>query len=56
MRKNLKAQVKADVKVYLVPKDQLEFNENGKPKLKKEWLVFESKKKGGQNGSEAGFT
>jgi hypothetical protein len=48
MKRNLKAQVKADVKVYLIPKDQLEFDENGKPKLKKEWLVFESKnKKGG---------
>jgi hypothetical protein len=47
MKKNLKAEVKADVKVYLIPKDQLEFDENGKPKLKKEWLVFESKKKGG---------
>jgi len=45
MRRNLKAQVKANVKVYLVPKDQLQFDENGKPKLDKKWLVFESKKK-----------
>jgi len=56
MKRKLEAKVKADVKVYLIPKDRLEFDENGKPKLKKEWLVFESKKKGGQNGSEAGFT
>ena len=42
----MKAQVKANVKVYLVPKDQLQFDENGKPKLDKKWLVFESKKKG----------
>ena len=47
MKRKLEAKVKADVKVYLIPKDQLEFDENGKPKLKKEWLVFESKKKGG---------
>jgi len=53
MRKNLKAQVKANVKVYLVPKDQLEFDEDGKPKLDDRWLVYQSKKKGGQNGSEA---
>ena len=45
MKRKLEAKVKADVKVYLIPKDQLEFDENGKPKLKKEWLVFESKKK-----------
>jgi len=56
MRKNLKAQVKADVKVYLIPKDQLQFDENGKPKLDDRWLVYQSKKKGGQNGSEADFT
>ena len=47
MKKNLKAQVKADVKVYLIPTDQLQFDENGKPKLDDRWLVFESKKKGG---------
>jgi hypothetical protein len=48
MKRKLEAKVKADVKVYLIPKDQLEYDENGKPKLKKEWLVFESKnKKGG---------
>ena len=56
MRRNLKAQVKADVKVYLIPKDQLEFDEDGKPKLDDKWLVYQSKKKGGQNGSEVGFT
>jgi len=46
MRRNLKAQVKADVKVYLIPKDQLEYDENGKPKLDDRWLVYQSKKKG----------
>jgi len=45
MKRKLEAKVKADVKVYLIPKDQLQYDENGKPKLKKEWLVFESKKK-----------
>ncbi len=39
MRRNLKAQVKADVKVYLIPKDQLEYDENGKPKLDDKYLV-----------------
>jgi len=53
MKRKLEAKVKADVKVYLVPKDQLQYDENGKPKLDDKWLVFESKKKGGQNGSEA---
>jgi len=56
MKRKLEAKVKADVKVYLIPKDQLEYDENGKPKLDDKWLVYQSKKKGGQNGSEAGFT
>jgi hypothetical protein len=47
MKRNLKAQVEANVKIYLVPKDQLQYDENGKPKLDDRWLVFESKKKGG---------
>jgi len=47
MKRKLEAKVKADVKVYLIPKDQLEYDENGKPKLDDKWLVFESKKKGG---------
>jgi len=47
MKRNLKAQVKADVKIYLVPKDQLQYDENGKPKLDNRWLVYQSKKKGG---------
>jgi len=44
MRKNLKAKVKADVKVYLIPKDKLEMVD-GKPKLSDEFLVYDSKKK-----------
>jgi len=47
MKKKLEAKVKADVKVYLIPKDQLQFDENGKPKLDDRFLVFQSKKKGG---------
>ena len=47
MKRKLEAKVKADVKVYLIPKDQLEFDENGKPKLDDRWLVYQSKKKGG---------
>jgi len=47
MRRSLKAQVKADVKVYLIPKDQLVFGEDGKPKLDDKWLVYQSKKKKG---------
>jgi len=47
MKKNLEAKVKADVKVYLIPKDQLQFDENGKPKLDDKFLVYQSKKKGG---------
>jgi len=56
MKRKLEAKVKADVKVYLIPKDQLVFGEDGKPKLDDKWLVYQSKKKGGRNGSEAGFT
>ena len=47
MKKKLEAKVKADVKVYLIPRDQLQFDENGKPKLDDKFLVYESKKKGG---------
>jgi len=47
MKRKLEAKVKADVKVYLVPKDQLVFGEDGKPKLDDKWLVYQSKKKGG---------
>ena len=48
MKRKLEAKVKADVKVYLVPKDQLQYDENGKPKLDDKWLVYQSKnKKGG---------
>ena len=45
MKKKLEAKVKSDVKVYLIPKDQLKFDENGKPKLDDRFLVY--KKKGG---------
>ena len=47
MKRNLKARVHTDVKVYLIPKDQLVFGEDGKPKLDDRWLVYQSKKKGG---------
>jgi len=48
MKRKLEAKVKADVKVYLIPKDQLQYDENGKPKLDDKWLVYQSKnKKGG---------
>jgi len=47
MKRKLEAKVKADVKVYLIPKDQLQYDENGKPKLDNKWLVYQSKKKGG---------
>ena len=47
MKRKLEAKVKADVKVYLIPKDQLQFDEDGKPKLDDKWLVYQSKKKGG---------
>ena len=43
----MEAKVKADVKVYLIPKDQLKFDKDGKPVLDNKFLVFESKKKGG---------
>jgi len=45
MKRNLKARVHTDVKVYLIPKDQLHYDENGKPKLDDKWLVYQSKKK-----------
>ena len=47
MKKRLEAKVKANVKVYLIPHDQLQFDENGKPKLDDKYLVYQSKKKGG---------
>jgi len=48
MKRKLEAKVKADVKVYLIPKDQLKFDENGKPKLDDKYLVYNSKKKKGE--------
>jgi hypothetical protein len=47
MKRKLEAKVEANVKIYLVPKDQLQFDEDGKPKLDNRWLVYQSKKKGG---------
>jgi len=46
MKKSLKAQVRADVKVYLIPKDQLQIVD-GKPVLDDKFLVYNSKKKKG---------
>jgi len=47
MKKNLKAKVHTDVKVYLIPRDQLEIVD-GKPKLDDKYLVYDSKKKKGE--------
>ena len=46
MKKSLKAKVNADVKVYLIPKDELKLVD-GKPKLDDRFLVYDSKKKKG---------
>jgi hypothetical protein len=45
MKRKLEAKVKADVKVYLIPKDQLQYDENGKPKLKKNGLFLRVRKR-----------
>ena len=45
MKKSLKAQIRTHVKVYLIPKDQLEIVD-GRPKLDDKFLVYDSKKKG----------
>jgi len=47
MKKKLEAKVKTNVKVYLIPRDQLQFDENGKPKLDDRFLIYGNKKKGG---------
>jgi len=47
MKKKLEAKVKADVKVYLIPRDQFKYDENGKPKLDDRFLVYENRKKKG---------
>jgi len=47
MKKSLKAKVKADVKVYLIPHDQLKVID-GKPVLDDRFLVYDSKKKKGE--------
>jgi len=48
MKRNLKARVHSNVKVYLIPRDELEIVD-GKPKLDDKYLVYDSKnkKKGG---------
>ena len=46
MKKSLKAKVNTDVKVYLIPKDELKIID-GKPVLDDKFLVYDSKKKGG---------
>jgi len=40
--KKLNAKVKADVKVYLIPKDEFKI-ENGKPVLSNKFLVYEKR-------------
>ncbi len=44
MKRNLKARVHTDVKVYLIPRDELQIVD-GKPKLNDKYLVYDSKKK-----------
>ncbi len=39
MKRNVEVKVKTDVKVYLIPKDQLKFDENGKPVLDEKYRV-----------------
>ena len=46
MKRNLKARVHTDVKVYLIPRDELQIVD-GKPKLDDKYLVYDSKKKKG---------
>jgi len=47
MKKDLKAKVNANVKVYLIPKDELKLVD-GKPVLDDKYLVHNSKKKNGE--------
>ena len=47
MKKKLEAKVRADVKVYIIPRDQLRFDKDGKPALDDRFLVYENKKKKG---------
>jgi hypothetical protein len=42
MNRKLTAKVKADVKVYLIPKDELKIV-NGKPVLDDKYLVYEKR-------------
>jgi hypothetical protein len=47
MKKDLKAKVNANVKVYLIPKDELKVVD-GKPVLDDKFIVYDSKKKKGE--------
>ena len=44
MKRDSKAKLKANVKIYLIPKDEYE-EVNGKPVLDDRYLVFDNKKK-----------
>jgi len=44
MRKDSKAKVEANVRIYLIPKDEYE-EVNGKPKLDDRYLVYDGKKR-----------
>jgi len=47
MKKKLEAKVKANVKVYLIPRDQLKFDKDGKPILDDKDLIYDNKNKDG---------
>jgi len=47
MKKDLKTKVNANVKVYLIPKDELKVVD-GKPILDDKFIVYDSKKKKGE--------
>lgn len=44
MKKKSDAKVEANVRIYLIPKDEFE-TVNGKPKLDDKYLVYEGQKK-----------
>jgi hypothetical protein len=44
MKKDSRARLNANVRIYLIPKDEYE-EVNGKPKLSGKYLVYEGKKK-----------
>ncbi len=39
MKKDVEVKVKTDVKVYLIPKDELKFDKDGKPILDEKYRV-----------------